>query len=153
MEANVSKKSMPIYGKICALIAVVFLFFAIFPFASVPENAKVYQCKIWEYDGDFCLNGFGLPADLDMPNHYMDAPDKEFVFNDDVQVVYDEDSGDVYLATTACSKDDLRAYVEDEIASSARTSRLIWFVVFGAIAIATCPFVADKIKSAIGKKA
>ncbi len=138
---------VPLVGKICAVLAVVCLFFLIFPFTSVPEKYEVYKAKVIESDGELILNGFDLPSGLKAPDYLIDIEEKELkkvsakLF---VKAIIDED-GNIYLTSRTCPNDEIAGHLAAEIASRARTKWLVLFLVFAvAAALSSIPNLGEK---------
>ncbi len=153
MDTNSVKKSatswfakVPLVGKICAAIAVVILFFTIFPFTSAPENFAVYTARVSEKDGEFTLVGYKLPRGLKAPDHLIDRPDKVIKDKLPVNVIIDEEEN-LYLSSRICSKELLPDFLAADIASNARSTRFTWFLVFAVIAVVvSIPNLGEKVQ-------
>ncbi len=135
---------VPLAGKICAVLAVVCLFFLIFPFASVPEDYTVYKARVIESDGELILNGFDLPRGLKAPDYLIDQKDEEVVNRLFVRAIVDGDEN-VYITSRLCPESEVEGYLAAEIASRARKKWLVLFLVFAvAAAVSSIPNVGEK---------
>ncbi len=141
---------VPLAGKICAVIAVVFLFFAIFPFTSAPEEFAVYTARVSEKDGELTLVGYKLPQGLKVPDHLIDRPNKVIKDKLPVKVIIDNDEN-IYLSSRVCNKELMPEFLAADIASNARSTRLTWFFVFAVIAVVvSIPNLGDNVKKLWG---
>ncbi len=135
---------VPLVGKICAVLAVVCLFFLIFPFASVPEDYTVYKANVMEKNGELILIGMGMPKGLKAPEYLIDQKDEEVVNRLPVRAIVDGDEN-VYITSRLCPESEVEGYFAAEIASRARTKWFVLFLVFAvAAALSSIPNLGEK---------
>ncbi len=135
---------VPLVGKVCAVIAVVFLFFTIFPFTGAPEKFEVYKAKVLESDGELILNGLGLPIGIKAPDHLIDMKDEKVRNKLFVKAIIDEDEN-LYISSRLCPEEKLADYIAADKASSARTKWFILFLVFAVVAaVSSIPNLSEK---------